>query len=551
EFKTSDFFSVPTSNLAWMDAIGNKQIIGKKLLRPMQKDGESKVKTIEPLDYENKPAFLSAYAPNHENGLGDIKVYMDQFEKYDNWCGGFIYDFVDQAIRRKIDGQEQWLYGGDFGEAKTSGYLCATGMVASDRSLHPAAHEIKKIYQNYEIQGGDLENFHVTFSKKSPFDDPNLYGVRWELLEDGETLQRGEQDLLVFEDCKSQTVALEVDGVDKIDGAEYHLNMSMHLKQPTLWGEEDHVVAWEQLKMTHQKRPHTKHVSSKELAIHDRKIKTEITGDGFSIMISKLTGDITSIVYDKKEYILAPLKLNFYRVPTDNDLETQREYKRKYKTRINWKKVSESYQVQKVSIENLKSEVIIQVHRKVKYIKKSLITEYVIDGSGNLFVSHQMTPKRNLMKFGTSMDISDEFSTLSWFGKGLQENYCDRQSGAKVGVYSCHVNDYVHNYLRPQENSNRTDIRWFSATTEGGEGLYFEDVEGTLLNMSAWPYTLKNLEEADHIHALRPKNTITLNIDYKQKGVGSEDENGAGLSDEHKLLKNRQYKYGYKICRAY
>lgn len=549
KFRTSDFLSARTGSIEWLDAIGNHQSIGKKLLiQHFGRKGWDK-KILVPLDYENKPGLLCAYASGKENGLGDVKVYMDKFEQYDNWCGGFIYDFMDQAIRKTVNGECRWLYGGDFGEEKTSGYQCASGIVSADRSFHPTAYEVKKVYQSFRIE--EIDRDQIMLIKKGPFLDTNRYYLHWEILEDGEVHTKGEEDVLAFDESLSQIIPLKIQDFKRLEGAEYHLNVNICLKEPTLWADVDHIVAWEQFKQPNFIKPRIKKMCNKELVVHDRKIKTEIIGDGFSCRISKLTGDITSLIYDKKEYLASPLKLNFYRPATDNDLEATRRKRFSLRPKINWKKVSESYIVQRVTIDNLRTEAIIQVLRKVKHIKNSLITEYVIDGAGNVTISHQLTPKRNMTKFGSCMDISDEYSTLSWFGNGLQENYCDRQLGAKVGVYSCDVKEYVHNYLRPQENSNRTEIRWFSATTEEGEGLYFEDVDGTLLNMSAWPYHMKDLDEAEHIHSLRDRNTITLNIDYKQKGVGSDSDEGIFLKNQHQLLKNVEYKYGYKICRAY
>ncbi len=551
DFRTSDFFSSQSGSLAWMDAVGNHDAIDKKLLLQSFPKKSGHKKGLDPLDYRDKPALLCAFAPGNENGMGDIKAYMDKFEAYNNWCGGFIYDFMDQAIRKSVNGEDQWLYGGDFGEESTSGYQCASGIFSADRTLHPTAFEVKKVYQSYRIEEIDWATYQIALTKKGAFLDTNRYYLRWEILEDGGLLIGGEEEMMIFNENESQKINLNIEDYKKVDGAEYHLNINMCLKEPTLWADEDHIVAWEQLKIPSYIRPKAKKTSQKALIVHDRKIKTEIIGEDFSCRISKLTGDITSLTYDHKEYLVSPLKLNFYRAATDNDLETSRRVRFKLKLKTDWKKVSESYKVQKVSIDNLKTEVVIQVMRKVKHIKNNLITEYTIDGGGNVYISHQLTPKRNMVKFGTSMDISDEYNTLSWFGNGLLENYSDRQLGAKVGVYSCDVKEYVHNYLRPQENSNRTDIRWFSATTQDGEGLFFEDVEGTLLNMSAWPYNMKDLDEAEHIHALRARNTITLNIDYKQKGVGSEEEKGISLNDQHRKKKNVEYKYGYKICKAY
>ncbi|PKM50142.1 MAG: hypothetical protein CVV02_12835 [Firmicutes bacterium HGW-Firmicutes-7] len=524
ELLISDFISKQNTSLEYIDEIGNDQ------------------------DYYQKPALLCAYGAGRENGFGNLKMYMDKFEKYDNWCGGFIYDFADQAIRKNIDGENVWLYGRDFGEEKTSGYFCISGIVAADRSLHPTAYEVKKVYQGFGVKEIDLIVNMIEIYNKNTFINMNQYKINWELLEDGELLKQGALEEIDIEPGESKVITLPITDYKKLEGAEYHININCCLKENSSWGVVDEVIAWEQLKVPNIVRVKEKKVSLNMLEVHDRKIKVEVLGEGFSCRVSKLTGDVTSLIFEGKEYLISPLKLNFYRAATDNDLKEEIDRKSFISFgKINWKKVSESYKVQKVIIENNRSEVVIKIMRKVKHIKNSLITEYTIDGNGEIVVSHQLTPKKNLIKFGSTMEISNEFNQISWFGKGIHENYVDRQEGAKVGVYSCHINDYIHNYLRPQENSNRTDIRWFSATTGEGEGLFFEDAGKTLLNMSAWPYTLNDLDEAHHIQSIRMRNSITLNIDYKQKGVGLDET----LQKKYQLKKNIEYKYGYKICRAF
>jgi len=102
----------------------------------------------------------------------------------------------------------------------------------------------------------------------------------------------------------------------------------------------------------------------------------------------------------------------------------------------------------------------------------------------------------------------------------VHENYEDRKTSAAVGLYSARVDELIHDYVYPQENGNRTDVRWVSVTDSEGKGFKITDVEGNFLNFSAWPYTLKDLEKAEHIHELPRREEITFNIDYRQRGVG-------------------------------
>lgn len=539
EMRASDFLTKSFVSLAFVDVVGQGQEFYE----------EKTKKTYLKCEYESKPAILAAFAPAQENGLGSLGKYVKKFEMYPNWCGGFIYDFSDKGIYKQEDGEEKYLYGGDFGEEKSSAYLCASGITSSDRQLHPSAYEVKKAYQGItaSLVRDEIDDFQLDIINKNSFEDLSAYYINWELLEDGEIMQTGDILGLSILPGDSEVIRLKINEFEKIKGAEYHLNVNIKRKEDCFYAEKDFVVGWEQFELKQNPFKKSRQQSQKPLTVHDRKIKTEVVGEDFSVRISKLTGDITSLIYEDKEYLLSPLKLNFWRVATDTDLAVEK--KRRFKRfSPDWKKASENYKVISSSIENHRTEVVIKVMRKVMYMKELMESDYIIDGNGNIYVCHRLLPKKDMIRFGTSMDISDEYCNISWFGRGMHENYSDRLAGSKVGVYQCHIDEYTHDYLRPQENSNRSDIRWFLATSEHGDGLHVEDSEGTLLNISAWPYSQEDLEEASHAHAMRKKNKITMNIDYKQQGVGLDEEN---VEIALKLKKNIEYKYGYKITRAY
>ncbi len=156
-------------------------------------------------------------------------------------------------------------------------------------------------------------------------------------------------------------------------------------------------------------------------------------------------------------------------------------------------------------------------------------------------------PRRNMIRFGMQLKIPNNYDQVEWFGRGLHENYIDRKRGAKVGFYSARVNNLPHNYLRPQENGNRSDIRWVSFKDDNGYGLEFVKAEDKMLNFSAWPYSMEDLEKAEHIHELSERDFITVNIDYKQRGVGGSVPAFLQLLDKYKLQRGKKYSYSYII----
>ena len=148
------------------------------------------------------------------------------------------------------------------------------------------------------------------------------------------------------------------------------------------------------------------------------------------------------------------------------------------------------------------------------------------------------------------MAVPSALSTMTWLGRGPHENYWDRNSGAAVGRYSGHVADLVHDYVRPQENANRTDVRWVALTDSSGAGLLASGLP--LLSVSAWPYAMEQLENAMHVNELPHRRSpgepqpITLNLDHRQTGVGGDDGWGARPHAEY-TLEAKPYQYSFRL----
>jgi len=165
----------------------------------------------------------------------------------------------------------------------------------------------------------------------------------------------------------------------------------------------------------------------------------------------------------------------------------------------------------------------------------------------------------DLPRFGMQMAMPGDFNQIKWFGRGPHETYWDRKTGAAVGIYSGTVQDNIHHYVEPQENANKTDVRWMEITNQKGLGLRFESTplkringnltisKKNLLSMSCWPYTQADLEDAAHPFEIPNRNLTTVNIDYKQMGVGGDTSWGARTHPEYTLPANQKYAYSFII----
>ncbi len=222
------------------------------------------------------------------------------------------------------------------------------------------------------------------------------------------------------------------------------------------------------------------------------------------------------------------------------------------KCRNGWaygKKAAPNRSLLSISAQQLQSQVIeIQAQSSLAASDSLFINTYTIYGDGSIIVGAWIEPKGalpNIPRLGMQMAIPEGYDHMTWYGRGPQETYWDRKTGAAVGRYKGLVNDQIHHYTRPQENGNKTDVRWISFTNQEGAG--FAIVGMPHVDVSAWPYTMKDLEQAAHPFEIPERDFITINIDYRQMGVGGDNSWGMRTHPEYTLPANRPYGYRFQI----
>jgi beta-galactosidase len=194
------------------------------------------------------------------------------------------------------------------------------------------------------------------------------------------------------------------------------------------------------------------------------------------------------------------------------------------------------------------SEVEIRVGGRFPDVESSSDLTYTILGSGDVVVTHDFVPDTSrlpaLPRFGMQMTVPDALSTMTWYGRGPHESYWDRKTGAAVGVYSGTVAQQFVDYSEPQENGNKTDVRWIALTNAQGVGLLA--VGMPLISASAHHYTTDDLERAKYSYQMEHEDFITVNLDYNQTGVGGDDSWGARPHDEY-TLHPKPYRYSFRL----
>jgi len=515
-----------------------------------------------PKEAYTKPVLLCEYAHAMENSLGNFQEFMDDFEKYDNMCGGYIWDFVDQAIRFKAEDGDHWLYGTDFEKKEpkkplqlpnttavtgSNTYFCANGIIAADRKPHPSWFEVKKVYCEIKTEAKNLEKKLFTIKNKHLFTDLSAYEIKWVINADGVEVESGTLGTVDVAPMSEKEIEIPFK-CDLAENKEYVLIVSYITKTDKPYCEKGYEQSFDQFVLKGKAEVETTHPNT-ELMYVDHNGKVVVQSDSFSVVIKE--GKIVSLKYDEKEYVKSEIKPNFFRAVTDNDLSTfnfmpplipMHPYYR-------WQKATDRLWGKLANIEQKRSgEVVIKYSWDVISMNDvhSTITVYP---DGVLKFELKGTPKGGpVLRFGMQFGLVKELDCVKWYGRGPQETYSDRKTGAKIGLWEKSVNDLEHHYMRPQENGNRVDVRWVELSNEDkSKALKFTAPLSTPLEFSAWHYTQNELEAATHIHKLKHSDITTFNFDLAQMGVGGDMPGDAKVREPYILHPNKEYEYSFTV----
>ncbi|WP_299212735.1 glycoside hydrolase family 2 TIM barrel-domain containing protein [uncultured Aquimarina sp.] len=501
------------------------------------------------LDDDHRAVIWCEYAHSMGNSTGNLFKFWDAIRANKRMIGGYIWDWVDQGLLQKTDnGTSYYAYGGDMGDTKHNDKnFCLNGIVNPDRSPQPALWEVKKVFQPIEIKAIDLAKGKIKIENRHNFINLSEFELNWEVQEDGKTIQQGNLTNLNIAPKKNQEITVPITKPKLKSGAEYFLRVSFKLKNKMSWASIGHEVAWEQFKLPYfEKLPPYNYKFVSDITVVQNGNNVILSSKEFSVGFNKKTGELISYDYKNTPIITGSLTPNFWRPTTDND----RGGGRTPKTLAVWKEVPENKKLLSFKIDKINDK---KYHALSSYSladdKAKIDLQYTIYGDGTISVQNTFTVKNSelpmMPKFGMQVKISDEFDTFQWLGKGPHENYNDRSQGAAIGLYRESVlNDY-QTYIRPQESSNKTEVRWFTLSNNDGKGLYVAGTDSNL-SVSAWPYTTEDIDNALHTYDLKKRDFITLNIDHLQMGVGGDDSwSKNALPHQEFRVPAKNYEYSY------
>lgn len=467
-----------------------------------------------------KPYLSCEYMHAMGNSVGNMDEYT-ALERYPHYQGGFIWDFIDQAIlARQSDGTERLCYGGDFGDRPSDYEFSGNGLVFADRRPTPKAQEVKQLYANVHL---DVTESGVVVRNDNLFTSTGGYVFALRVLADGEPVWQSDRR---FDVPSNETASFAIDWpVDqyRAEAKELVLEVSQRLAEPTDWAPAGYELSFGQAVIDGM-RPMTEAKKPIDGVVTVGRWNAGVQGSGREMLFSRTQGGMVSYAFDGREFVLRRPAITTFRALTDNDRGAGHGFER-----VQWLGAGRyarcvGNEIEQVDDDTLKATYVYELATPQR---TRVTVAYTADTTGrvNLRVDYpgEEGELPTMPSFGIEWALPVEYSRLRFFGVGPEETYRDRKH-AKLGIWSTDAFADHAPYLMPQETGNHEEVRWAEITDEHGHGLRVSRAAGAdPFAMSLQPYSSFMLEEAQHQDELPVPKHMFLRVLAAQMGVGGDD----------------------------
>ncbi len=484
-----------------------------------------------------KPFILCEYSHAMGNSNGGLHKYVELEKKYLMYQGGFIWDYIDQSLMKKDSfGKEYLAFGGDFGDRPTDYNFCINGIVYGNRKISPKVQEIKQLFSDYKI---DVEKKSFTISNGSLFTNCSEYDVKIKLLKNGVKIF---EEILECDVKPLSEKSFKLNVPEIKESGEYVIEVSLNLKEDRFYASKGHEICFGQ--KIYRVGERLIEESEGKATFIDGDFNLGIKTGKMELIFSKVYGGLISLKFGGKEFLDGIVMPNFWRAPVDNDKGNKMTFRY-----AQWKLAS--MYAKMIDVKGVEKKNSVEIRAKYELPTNPIsMCELIYEGFGNgkLKVSMEYGGIEGLSDmplFGMSYKIPKDYSEVKWYGMGPEENYIDRVHGARLGIFETDVNKNMSEYVIPQECGNRIGTRWLEITDKIGVGIKIASEEP--FEFSALPYTIGEIESAQHHYELPKSHCTALNINKIQMGVGGDDSWGAPTHEEYLIPSNKGYSFSYTI----
>lgn len=497
----------------------------------------------------DKPFIQCEYIHAMGNGPGDIEDYHDLIQKYDGFCGGFVWEWCDHAVYmgRTEDGREKYYYGGDFGEFPHDGNFCMDGLVYPDRRIHTGLLEYKNVIRPLRLVKENPKEGKFTFRNMLDFVNTGDYlYVSYSVARNGEVIARGiieDESILNIKPHEKKVIYLTFD--QPIEG-DCYIKFDYHQKNDLALTKRGHLLGFDQVKAAVDriglKEDRIKSLLGEydspkgEMSFSETDRYIFVSGVNFKYTYNKLTGAFERMVYDNNVLLEKPMNYNIWRAPTDNDRNVRGKWEECGYDRA----FTRAYSTQ-VSMEDSNIRIITELSVTAVHIQRILdiSTEWNIAGDGTISVNMQVEKNMEtpyLPRFGLRLFLPQEINKVEYFGFGPYESYADKRRASYIDRFTARVDNLHEDYIKPQENGSHWGCHYVKVSSDSGLGLLVLDDEP--LGFNASYYTQEELTSKLHNFELEKSGSTVLCLDYAQSGIGS-NSCGPELIEKYRLNAQR------------
>lgn len=477
--------------------------------------------------------------------FSDLKIDEDS-QPYDY----FSQTYAHQNLYKDEASGMYYCYGGDNGESPNDDSFCVNGLVSPDRDPQPELWEVKYQYQSVwftatdaQLLGGSIQVYN-----ENNFLNLNEFDVKWSLLEDGTEIASGtveNTDLAGRETGSIAVPYLASMPEQKKAGTEYYLNLSVQLKEDTLWADAGHEVAYEQFQLPAEVGQVTKTVSADVTVDDSAEDAIQVSGADFSFQINKATGTLENYVYNGDTLLTTGPVPNYWRAPVNNDNGNYNG---------NWQNVNKNVTADDITVsENEDGQKVITVSlASASYESLVQTMVYTVDGSGAVTVNATVDATainfgdyNRYIRIGTVMELPAGYENVTWYGNGPVEAMWDREDFARVGIYNTTVSEMFYPYVDTQDTGTVTGVKWFTVTDPEKASALAVAAADTV-EASALHFTVDDLTQAQHPYELTKLDETILTVNYRSQGTGNRSC-GADTLEAYTLPNDRAYTYEYTL----
>ena len=513
------------------------------------------------------PFHISEYAHSMGNAVGNLADYWEAIESSNYICGGAIWDWVDQALTNYTpDGKPYAAYGGDFGDFPNDGQFVMNGIIFADRTAKPQYYEVQKVYQNIKVKKLSFDTFQIT--NKSYFEPMEGYEGVWKLYRNGELVEERSFDVSPLKPQLKGVVTIAPKRMDS--KSEYIVVIEFRQAADKPWAKKGFVQAREQFVIQEAGQKPAIATVAKGSALELSPDQKMIVGKDFSVMFDFDKGTIETLKYGNNTIIEnSGLALNAFRAFTNNDRWAYQQWFAKGLHNLQHKALAKSvkanadgsysysFTVQSQAPNAAKIEggtasgrnKIVELTDRAftdadfRFVTNQVFTVYP-DGSIEVQASIASNDDFvNLPQLGYLVTMPKTYFRFTYYGRGKQDNYPDRKSGAFLGIYESDVLKEVGNFPKPQDVGHHQDSRWAALTNMRGAGAIFVGTQP--MDLAALPYTAQEMTLAGHPFELPNPSATYLQLNIATTGVGGNSCGPTPLQRDRVMA--TQHRFGFII----